>query len=211
MTITEAFRRVRESAGASQAEFAQAIGISQSYVSQIESGARVNISERAVRAIAELLPVSDKAMADLHAAIARGREVAVVRNEATSDVVVPMLTQDIHAGDPMPVVADDAESFTVTKHYRDTLVVRVVGDSMTGLGIVAGDKLVVRRADRFRNGDIVLALCDGEYILKQAYHAGDAVRFVPANPDYQEFTRPASDVQIVGVVIETIRKIGRLL
>ena len=214
MTIAEAFRRVRESMGVSQKVFGDLMGISQAYVSQIENGARVNISGSAIDAIANFNnpsynSPSPESIAELRRAVGQAAEVRFVASTHTSDVVVPMLTQDIHAGDPLPVVADDAESFNVTKHYRDTLVIRVVGDSMVDLGIVDGDKLVVRRQPRFRNGDVVLALSDGEYILKQAYHEGESIRFVPANPKYQPFTRKASDVEVIGVVIEVIRKVGR--
>lgn len=213
MSIAIEFKRVREEVGASQAQFAQLIGITQAYVSQIESGARANISDKAIDAIAGInnpkynTPTAES-IARLRIA-ARSGDVRIVAAQSGGDVVVPMLTQDIHAGDPLPVVADDAESFNVTKHYRDTVVVRVVGDSMTGLGIQDGDKLVVRRVSRFRDGDIVLATADGEYILKQAYRQGEEIRFVPANSNYKSFTRAADDVTVIGVVIETIRKIGR--
>lgn len=48
-----------------------------------------------------------------------------------------------------------------------TFVVRVSGDSMTGAGICHGDEVLVDRSKRPHDGDVVVAVLDGDLTLKR--------------------------------------------
>ena len=67
----------------------------------------------------------------------------------------------------------------------DTYVTRAEGDSMKGVGILTGDRLVMEVAREYRSHDIVLVEVDGERLLK-TYYEDEAGRrwLVPANDDY---------------------------
>lgn len=58
MTLGQAIRSVRQQAGMSQKELAQAVGIDQSYMSMIESGLRSNPGTRIIARLAQALQVS---------------------------------------------------------------------------------------------------------------------------------------------------------
>ena len=88
---------------------------------------------------------------------------------------------------------------------------RVSGDSMIGAGIQSGDILVVDKRLDARDGSIVIAVLDGEFLGKQFCRWKDgSVWLVPANPQFQPINvtdRP--DFSIFGVVTAYIHRFVR--
>lgn len=121
--------------------------------------------------------------------------------------VLPMLGC-IVAGRPIEAVPDEAEVdlaafFTGPGRF----VLRVRGESMVEAGILDGDMVIVDRTRRAAQGDIVVALLDGnEATLKRLHSDGDgSVTLVPANPALAPVTYAAHRVQIQGVVVGQMR------
>ncbi|NOZ79023.1 MAG: transcriptional repressor LexA [Acidobacteria bacterium] len=84
---------------------------------------------------------------------------------------------------------------------------RVRGDSMIDDGILDGDIVVVQARPEAHEGEVVVALIDGEVTLKRFYRAsGDLVRLQPANAAMQPLMVPSSDVAIQGVVVGLLRR-----
>jgi repressor LexA len=82
----------------------------------------------------------------------------------------------------------------------------VRGDSMVDAGINNGDYVVCRRASTATDGQIVVALVDNENAtLKRFYRQKDAIRFQPANSDYEPIY--SNNCLIQGVVIGLLRKL----
>ena len=87
---------------------------------------------------------------------------------------VPMALEAVRAG--FPSVAQDYASGDLSlderlvEHPETTFVVRVAGDSMTGADIFDGDLLVVDRSLEPRDGDVVVAVLDGELTVKRLLH-----------------------------------------
>lgn len=207
-TWGQAFRNLRLLQNWTQADMAEALGISQPALSMIERDVTADPSDETLEALYKATgwrayKRGDMVHVEREGARLRARSDAQPMGD---DVIVPVLTQDVHAGEPLPVLDDNAEMFNVTRHYRDTVVVRVVGDSMTGAGIEDGDKLVVRAGPNWRDGMAVLAVVNGDYILKRAYREGDSIRFKPANPSYEDRVYPIGEVSVIGHVIEIIRR-----
>ena len=48
-------------------------------------------------------------------------------------------------------------------------------------GIHDGDMVIVRQESSAKNGDIVVALVDGEATVKYYFHEGERIRLQPAN------------------------------
>lgn len=89
----------------------------------------------------------------------------------------------------------------------ETFVLQVRGDSMIDEQIRDGDLVVVERRPHVRNGEVVVALIDGqEATLKRFYRDGNRVTLQPANPEMTPLTVPASRVRIQGVVVGLMRK-----
>jgi len=95
----------------------------------------------------------------------------------------------------------------LVQHEEATMLVRVKGDSMRDAGIFDGNLLVVDKSLSAQHGDIVVAVLDDEYTVKQLYRQGGVVKLLPAHPDYPEIV-PAEgqELRIWGVVTSTIRR-----
>ncbi len=137
------------------------------------------------------------------------RGLELVEPDAGSGVVYVPLLGVVAAGSPIEVV-EDREEVAVP----ETLVgpgphflLRVRGDSMIGDGVFDGDLIVVERRERPAEGDMVVALVDGEATLKRFFPApGGAVRLQPANPALEPLVVPAASVTVQGVVRALLRR-----
>lgn len=84
---------------------------------------------------------------------------------------------------------------------------RVVGDSMIDVGIFEGDFLIVERGARVRNGDIVVALLDGETTVKRYAEMRDGVYLVPENKRLRPIKVLGRDFHVQGKVVGLQRKL----
>jgi len=88
----------------------------------------------------------------------------------------------------------------------DRFALQVFGDSMTGIGILDGDTVVVKRTSSARDGDIVVALIDNEEAtLKRLKVGKDTITLVPENPILRPVTYTAGRVAIQGIVVGQMR------
>lgn len=127
-------------------------------------------------------------------------------------LALPIFDGGVPAGFPSPAedYAEgrlDLNDFLV-EHEAATFYVRVKGHSMSGAGILDGDIIAVDRALEARDGDIVLAVVDGELTVKELCRKGGVVRLLPHHPDFSpiEF-RPGQELVIWGVVKGVVRKL----
>lgn len=119
----------------------------------------------------------------------------------------------IAAGMPIDAVEDrqfiDLEDLFVprTRQIRrsgETFVLRVRGDSMIDEQIRDGDYVIVKKQEKPRNGQTVVALLEqGEATLKKFYRKKDHIRLEPANKEYEPII--VHDCTIQGVVIGVLR------
>jgi repressor LexA len=73
--------------------------------------------------------------------------------------------------------------------------------------IMDGDYVLVEKTKVGRNGDLVVALVNGdETTLKRFYKEGDKVRLQPSNATMQSIIVPATAVELQGRVIGVLRK-----
>lgn len=113
---------------------------------------------------------------------------------------VPQLAQQERAGE---VVVDPA-----LIRSRDSFVLKVQGDSMIEAQICPGDLVVVRPQNTAENGEIVVAMIDGEATLKRFYREGGRIRLQPENSTMAPIIIDAEGeaVVIVGKVTGLLRK-----
>ncbi len=89
----------------------------------------------------------------------------------------------------------------------ESYVLQVQGESMIDEHIMDGDWVVVEKRPRVKDGDVVVALIDGqEATLKRFYKQGQSVRLEPANPEMRGFTIPADRLRVQGVVVGLLRR-----
>ena len=89
-----------------------------------------------------------------------------------------------------------------------TFFMRVSGSSMINAGIFDGDIVIVDRSLKPQNGKIVIAVIDGEMLIRRYERTLNKLRLVPETPklatiDVSEF----SDFKIWGVVAHVIRSL----
>lgn len=135
------------------------------------------------------------------------RGVRLCEPEADDADTLPLLGR-IAAGRPIEAIPDP-RPLQVPAQLRGTgpcYVLQVAGDSMIDEGILDGDWVVVEQRDHARNGEIVVALVDGEEAtLKRIEQTPGACILHPANPALSPMRYAPDQVQIQGVVVGQMR------
>jgi repressor LexA len=67
----------------------------------------------------------------------------------------------------------------------DLFALRVTGKSMIEAGIMDGDMVIVRKQPHAENGDIVVAMVEGEATVKYLEKKSGHIRLLPANPKFE--------------------------
>ncbi|MBC8337957.1 MAG: translesion error-prone DNA polymerase V autoproteolytic subunit [Alphaproteobacteria bacterium] len=129
--------------------------------------------------------------------------------ERPSALALPFFGAAVQAGFPSP--ADDylEGALDLNEHLirrpAATFFLRVLGDSMTGVGIHSGDLLIVDRSVPPIDGRIVIAVLDEELTVKRLSRRRGKVRLMPENPRYRPIEiGDGQDLQIWGVVRHVI-------
>ena len=123
----------------------------------------------------------------------------------------PLSLSCVPAGFPSPVEDYVEGSLDLNEHLiahkEATFFVRVRGDSMAGAGIRNGDLLVVDRAREATDGDIVIAVVDGELTVKRLYKRGGNLRLMPENPCFHPIDfKDGQELTVWGVVTSAIHQ-----
>ena len=139
------------------------------------------------------------------------RSIELVEGKLRVGAVELPLYGNVAAGLPIEVAIDeetvavpeDMISGSLSEHY----VLRVRGDSMIGEQIRDGDYVIVQARETAYNGEMVIALVDGENAtMKKFYMEPGQVRLQPANPALTPIYLQPARVKIQGVVIGVIRR-----
>ncbi len=124
----------------------------------------------------------------------------------------PLFLESVSAGFPSP--ADDYMQAQldlnefIIKHPAATFFVRVKGDSMNEAGIFSGDVLVVDKALNAKSDNIVIAVIDGDLLVKRLQMKQNQVYLVAENPTYKPIKiTPEMNFEVWGVVTTVIHKL----
>lgn len=120
---------------------------------------------------------------------------------------IPILGQ-IAAG--LPIYAEEnIEGYTYTEMNggAEYFALRVKGDSMTGLRILDGDIVIVRRQPSVEDGEIAVVIVDDENAtMKRFYRTGSTVTLMPqsTNPAHtpQVYDLSKTKIEIIGKVVK---------
>lgn len=125
-----------------------------------------------------------------------------------SEVELPLLGL-VAAGSPIESVPDPEPVSVPPDFVRsgDNFVLKVRGESMIEDGIHDGDLVVVQSTAKAADGDMVVAMVDGEVTLKRLYRqAPDTIRLQPANAEMQPIFVAAEAVTVQGIVVGLLRR-----
>ena len=145
-------------------------------------------------------------------AVASGAEPAEPGSPRVS--WVPVAGQ-VAAGEPIRPLEEAEGSIPLPREVvgpgQGLFILKVVGDSMIGVGIFPGDWVVVRELfEKPRDGDIVAALIDGievEGTVKTYKKVDRRVWLMPQNPAYTPI--PGDKAIIRGKVVAVLRRVGQ--
>jgi repressor LexA len=123
-------------------------------------------------------------------------------------VVMPILGR-VAAGVPITAQEDVEGEFALSAAFvprsSDAFMLRVQGDSMVDAAILDGDLILVRPQRSAENGEIIVAMLEGEATVKRFYRESGRVRLQPENRTMAPIY--ASDVEIVGRVEAVVRRL----
>lgn len=94
-----------------------------------------------------------------------------------------------------------------TLSKNPSFALRVVGNSMIEVGMYEGDVLVVEKDARVSNGDIIVALVDGETTVKRYEKKSGKIFLVPENKTMKPIEITTQNFEIQGKVVGLQRKI----
>lgn len=124
-------------------------------------------------------------------------------------IAVPVMGR-IAAGVPIEAIQNHSYDIDVPPEMLvggEHFALEVKGDSMINAGILEGDVVVIRRGDTAENGDIVVALVEGEEAtLKKLRKKGASIALEAANPAYETRIFGPDQVNIQGRLVGLIRK-----
>ena len=120
---------------------------------------------------------------------------------------VPMLGR-VAAGVPIEAI-ENAEEISLRSEFGtgdDVFALQVAGDSMIDEGVYDGDTVICRRSQVASNGEMVVAIVDGDSAtVKRFYQEDGRVRLEPANENYEPIY--TQNCQIAGIVTGLMRKL----
>ena len=85
----------------------------------------------------------------------------------------------------------------------EMFMLRTYGDSMIDIGIRKGDLIVVKKQNYANDGDIIVALVDGETTLKRFFKEGNKIILHPENKTMKDIIVKECDIQ--GVLVSCIK------
>ncbi len=128
--------------------------------------------------------------------------------EATGAIELPVMGR-IAAGVPIEAISEVSHNVSVPQtmlgkgeHYA----LEVKGDSMIDVGINDGDIVVIRETRTADNGDIVVALVEGQEVtLKRFRRQNGMIALEAANPAYETRLLRDDQVKVQGRLVGLIR------
>lgn len=141
----------------------------------------------------------------------KNRAIEIVNNLKTLEdnlnySIIP-LVGTIAAGEPILASENIEDVFSFNKSFfpmEDLFMLTIKGESMINAGILNGDKIIVQKQNTAKNGDIVVAMIDGNVTTKRFFKENDIIRLQPENDTMEPIY--SNMVSILGVVVGLVRK-----
>jgi repressor LexA len=188
--ITE--QNARNGAPPTRAEIASAFGFRSA-----------NAAEDHLRALAR------KGAIEMAPGRSRGIRVVGARARQLDSTLLPLIGR-VAAGSPILALENVESELAVDAGLfqpRADYLLRVRGDSMTGVGILDGDLLAVHRSRSAESGQIVVARIGDEVTVKRLQRDGDRVRLCAENLAYApiEVDPAREDFVLEGLAVGVVR------
>ena len=208
--LGEAVRKARLGAGHTQFSLAKKLGVTDTYISQIEAGKRIPSAETMVE-LARELGLSDALLIEygvpkpLREMVFRAKQkIAALGGTLTLPVF-----GDVVAGPPSETTEKRIEEYVVLPHVFSLTryVLKVRGDSMAPT-IQPGDLVLVETALKPVQNDIIACRINGEATLKRYVKRGTMIFLKADNPQFADIIPVSSldDFRVEGVVLKLLER-----
>jgi repressor LexA len=130
------------------------------------------------------------------------------RRETGPETVSLPIVGRVAAGVPITATENLEDTFVLPASFvgrNGSFMLRVKGDSMIDAAILDGDLIVVEPQPDAHNGQIVVAMIDGEATVKTFYREAGRVRLQPENRTMEPIY--VDDVTVVGRVEAVVRRL----
>ncbi len=139
-------------------------------------------------------------------------ELEIISSIISNKLDFPLFLESVSAGFPSP--ADDylERRLDLNEHLiknpASTFFVRVNGDSMINAGIYSGDILVVDRSLDPKDGNIIIAVVDGDLTVKRLSITKNRISLMPENPKFNRLDITSEmNFEVWGVVRSVIHSV----
>ena len=174
----DAFRKVRQSLGLTQADLADRLRTTRMTITRYECGTR-RIPGVVEAMLSQLSSPTHILMAGV---VAAGSPIEPIPQSEMVEVPPSMIRNG------------------------DNFALRVKGSSMQDEGILPGDLVIVHKQRTARNGQTVVALVNQEATVKKYYRKAGRIELHPANAALRPIhVTPADEFALEGIVIGVIR------
>lgn len=97
----------------------------------------------------------------------------------------------------------------LVKNKPATFFFRMKGDAMENAGIFDGDILIVDRSLKLQNGKIIIAILNGELLVRRFHKNFSSAFLIPENPRYKPINvAEFNDFRVWGVVVYSIHPLS---
>lgn len=129
--------------------------------------------------------------------------------ESSNVIYIPILGR-VPCGPIKEAIANEDKCFPFPESILDNgeyFILEASGDSMVGVGIVDGDYVLVKQKNTANDGEIVVAMVDGNTTIKRIHYDNDNRKYIlcPENTKYSCIAYDHVDIQ--GVVVKVIKDI----
>lgn len=118
----------------------------------------------------------------------------------------------VAAGNPIEAIENPTNTIAVPRHFLKGgfryFALTIKGESMIEAGILEGDVVVCRSTKEARNGQIVVAVIDGEATIKTlSLQSKKRLELLPANKNFSPIVvdEQVADFKIVGTLVGLLR------
>ena len=132
--------------------------------------------------------------------------IATPQNLRLGGTTMIPLVGAVACGSPSFAVEDIEETYSFPTNLfgsGELFMLRTFGDSMIDIGLRKDDLVVIKKQNYAEDGDIVVALVDGETTLKRFYKDGGKIILHPENKTMKDIV--VKECEIQGVLVSCIK------
>jgi repressor LexA len=137
----------------------------------------------------------------------------LLRSSGRPPISIPILGR-VAAGQPVMSPENREGEMTIDpalfsiRSSSNLFGLKVRGESMIDAYILDGDVLIIRSQQTAQNGEIVVALVDGEATVKRFFLESGRVRLQPENKAYKPIYVERGELMLMGKLVGLVRKVN---